>query len=97
MKMSKETYDALARDFWLVAHAMSEAKGPFTLTLQRAWEIFHRVGQERAYRDDLRERLACSTGVPCTVAHVPGYRTWFVYDDLTDKHIEIALRKILAA
>lgn len=98
MKMPADMYDSLKRDFYLVAHAIAEARGPFTLNIASAWRVLGRVEQERQYTGDLRAQLETITKTPCTVDAVPDYRTgpWYTAG-LDDAHIETALRRILSA
>ena len=96
MKMPQDMYAALKRDFCLVAHAAAKAKGSFTMNMRAAWDIFHRVGQERSYDGAIRGQLETMSGIPCSVAYVHGYRAGSVYDNLNDSHIETALKRILS-
>jgi hypothetical protein len=98
MKMPADMYAALKRDFYLVAHAIAETRGPFTLNLASAWRVLSRVEQERQYTGDLRAQLANMTKTPCTVDAVPDYRMgpWYAAG-LNDSHVETALRRLLSA
>jgi hypothetical protein len=98
MKMPADMYEALKRDFYLVANAIAETRGPFTLNLASAWRVLHRVEQERQYTGQLRAQLETMTKTPCTVDALPDYRMGPWYDaGLNDSHIETALRRILSA
>lgn len=98
MKMPADMYEALKRDFYLVAHAIAETRGPFPLTIASAWRVLNRVEQERQYTGELRAQLETLTKTPCTVDIVPDYRMgpWYAAG-LDDSQVETALRRILSA
>ena len=97
MKMPQDMFETLKHDFFKVAHAIAESKGPFDLNRAR-WSILSRVEQERQYTGDLRSQLETMTGIPCSVAAIEGYRMGPWYDvGLNDAHIETALRRALAS
>lgn len=98
MKMPIEMFEALKTDFFKVAHAISNAKGPFTLDKRAAWSILSRVEQERQYTGDLRAQLEALSGVPCSVDAIPNYRMGPWYNiGLADSHVDTALRRVLAS